>query len=156
MGLHVHTGHLKFSSNKNLVETKGKLRKGSKNGPPRGDPNRIVQCQPYHCLSVCVFSEGPNNSESSKGQNDQHEFAVGRNINFIFCSLKEILEPQLILYPKTGCCNIFCNCESSRVPNALRGPAAVEAVARKGLMKPGATVGWYALYKILVLSSGVR
>jgi len=128
---------------------------GRKNGPRRGNANRIVQCQPYHCLSVCVFSEGPHNSESLKGQNDQHEFAMGCNIYFIFCSLKDILEQQLILYPKTGCCNIFCNCEHSRVLNALRRPAAVEAVACRGLMMPRTTVGRHAHYKIVVLSSGV-
>jgi len=71
-------------------------------------------------------------------------------IYLIFGSLKEILERQLILYLKMGCCNIFCNCESSRVSNALCRPAAVEAVACRGLMRPGATVGWYGFFKILV------
>jgi len=28
--------------------------------------------------------------------------------------LKEFLKRQLIIYPKSGCCNIFCNCESCR------------------------------------------
>jgi len=41
--------------------------------------------------------------------------------------LKETLERQLIIYPKSGCCNIFCNCKSSRGPRAvLCRPAEVE------------------------------
>jgi len=41
--------------------------------------------------------------------------------------LKEILERQLIIYPKWGYWNIFCNCESSRGPHAARGSYAVQA-----------------------------
>jgi len=43
--------------------------------------------------------------------------------------LKEILERQLIMYPKWGCCNIFCNCGSSRRPrpHAASGPYAMQA-----------------------------
>jgi len=62
---------------------------------------------------------GLYNSERSKGQTDQHKFAVGQ-IYFMLFSLKEILERQLIICPKSDCCNIFCNWESSLGPHATQ------------------------------------
>ena len=65
-------------------------------------------------LAPFLIWHRPANSESLKGQIDQHKFAVGRKIHLFCCNLKEILEQ----YPKSGCCKIFFNCESSRGPHA--------------------------------------
>jgi len=148
--LHVHTGYLKFSSNKNLVETHGKVMKGQKMGHAEAIQTELCNVN-LTTTCLCVSLAKAHTTQKARRVKMTNMNLPWAAIYFIFCSLKEILERQLIPHPKTGCCNIFCNCESSHVPNALRRPAAVEAVACRGLMRPGATVGWYAFFKILVL-----
>jgi len=74
-------------------------------------------------------SPGLHNSESSKGQIDQHKVVAGRKSRFsgVRNSERTNLCVPSIHYPQSSFCNIFCNWQSFRGPHVARGPHVVQA-----------------------------
>jgi len=73
-----------------------------------------------HSTTVTICCAPGLHRNLRKGQIDHVNLPrAAKSISFC-CSLKEILERQIIIYPKSGSCIIFCNCETSREPYVVQ------------------------------------